>query len=367
MKFSRRHFLVTTAGVLAAGSCFDLRSRLHGAVLSAYEDPSGRQFIGGIDLASERVFGAQVPVRAHGCDVDPLDARRVLFFARRPGLQAFELRLDTGVARPAFSTPAGRHLAGHGLFSRDGRWLFVPEHDYANARGIISVRDTRDFRIAAELPSGGLDPHEVAWLGDDLLVANGGIMTHPSTFRQKLNISTMDPSLCRLDARTGACLEQLRLPDHLLSIRHLSVASDGRAVAGLQYEGDPQRAPGLVADYRKGRGFTLLPLPANALERSNGYVASVLADAGRNRVLAACPRGQGVAAWRLDTGAFVAFVEAVEAYGLSQTRDGVPLVSQRDGTALTVDGDGPRALARSTRIRWDDHWRFHEDAVTVRA
>ena len=340
-------------------------SKLSGTVLSAYENTRGEQFIGGIDLATALIFGAQIPLRAHGCDIDPRDPQRVLFFARRPGTEAFELRLDTQRARRVFTTPVGRHLAGHGLFSRDGDWLFVPEHDYVQARGVISVRDTRTFAIAAELSSGGLDPHELVWLGDDLLVANGGILTHPQSYRQKLNIPTMDPSLCRLDARTGARLDQLRLPDHLLSIRHLSVASASRAVAGLQYEGDPQRAPGLVGDYRKGQGFKLLDMPAPELARSNGYVASVLADLHRNRVLAACPRGPGIAAWRLDTGEFVGVIDAPEAYGVSQTQEGVPLISQRDGAALTVSRDTARTLAQSNRIRWDDHWRFHEQAVTV--
>lgn len=370
MPLTRRQFLSATAAAFAGGALglyVASRSSLKGVLLSAYEDVRGQQFIGGLNLATLRPFGAPIPVRAHGCDADPRDPHRVLFFARRPGVEAFELHIDSGAVRTAFATPAGRHLAGHGLFSRDGQWLYTPEHDYEQARGVISVRDTRDFRIVAELSSGGLDPHEVVWLGEDLLVANGGIMTHPSSYRRKLNIPTMDPSLCRLEATSGRCIEQLRLPDHLLSIRHLSVVSPEHAVAGLQYEGDAQRAPGLVAAYRKGRGFALLPTPAAELQRSNGYIASVLADAKRNRVLAACPRGTGVATWRLDTGEFVGTIEAVEAYGLSQTPDGLPCASQRDGTALAIEHDAARHLAVSDRIRWDDHWRFHEDAITVAA
>lgn len=368
--FTRRQFLLTF-GIALAGSAVGLyvgaRTHLRGVLLSAYEDERGQQFIGGLNLATHCPFGTAIPMRAHGCDVDPRSPHRVLFFARRPGTQAFELHIDSGAVRNVFSTPDGRHLAGHGVFSRDGQWLYTPEHDYEHARGVISVRDTRDFRIVAELDSGGLDPHELAWLGDELLVANGGIMTHPSSYRRKLNIPTMDPSLCRLDAKSGHCIEQLRLPDHLLSVRHLSVVNAEHAITGLQYEGDAQHAPGLVAEYRRGRGFNLLSTPALELKRSNGYVASVLADANRNRVFAACPRGAGVAAWRLDNGEFVGVIAASEAYGLSQTRDAVPCLSQRDGTALTIEHDAARRLSASNRIRWDDHWRFHEDAVTVAA
>lgn len=368
MTITRRQALLVATGLLTVGASgfhFASRAKLRGSLLSAYENTRGEQFIGALDLATSRIVGAPIPLRAHGCDIDPRDPDRVVFFARRPGTEGFEWRLDTQQARHVFTTPAGRHLAGHGLFSRDGAWLFVPEHDYEQAHGVISVRDTRTFAIAEELFSGGLDPHELVWLGDELLVANGGIMTHPRSFRQKLNIATMDPCLCRLDARTGACLEQLRLPDHLLSIRHLSVANADQAIAGLQYEGDPQHAPGIVAMYRRQRGFELLPMPTAQLQRSNGYVASVLADATRNRAYAACPRGAGVAAWRLDTAAFVGVIDALETYGLAQAHEGTPLVSQRDGTVLRVNGDTAHAVAPSNRIRWDDHWRFHEHAVTV--
>lgn len=371
MPVTRRRFLITAIGGAVAAGALGLRliqrNDRKGLLLSAYEDFRGLQYIGGIDLATLKIFGVQIPMRAHACDVDPRDTQRVLFFARRPGTDAFELHLDTGVMFRAFTTPAGRHLAGHGLFSRDGQWLFTPEHDYEHARGVIAVRDARNFRIVAELASGGLDPHEVVWIGDELLVANGGIMTHPRSYREKLNIPTMDPSLCRLDARSGRCLEQLRLPDHLLSIRHLSVASSDHAVAGLQYEGDQQRTPGLVAEYRKGLGLRLLPTPPADLQQSKGYVASVLADLQCNRVFAACPRGTGVYSWRLDTGEFAGVITAREVYGLSQGRDGEPFASQRDGTALSLAGAKARAIAASERLRWDDHWRFHEQTITVHA
>jgi uncharacterized protein len=370
MTFTRRRFLLTSTAALAAagaGVYFGTRLPLSGLLLSAYEDARGDQHIGGIDLRSQRLFGAVVPMRAHGCDVDPRDPNRVLFFARRPGTQAFELRLDAGHARSVFTTPPGRHLAGHGLFSYDGQWLFTPEHDYEHTRGVIAVRDTRDFRVVAELSSGGLDPHEIAWAGSELLVANGGIMTHPRSYRRKLNIATMDPSLCLLDAASGACKEQWRLPDHLLSIRHLAIANSTEAFAGLQYEGDAQHAPGIVAHYRKGMGLRLLPMPAAELRASNGYVASVSVDGPRNLAFASCPRGRGVASWRFDRGEFVRVIPAAEAYGVSQTKNGVPLASQRDGTTLCLTQGSSPSVWTANAIHWDDHWRWHEDAVTVAA
>jgi hypothetical protein len=363
---SRRRFMIGSAaalGSLALGiGIVPGRRQLRGTLLSAFEDARGDQYIGGISLETRRVFGARVPARAHGCAVDPKDPQRALFFARRPGTSAYELLRDSMAVCTAFETPSGRHLAGHGVFSNDGDVLFTPEHDYERMRGVVAVRDARDFSVLAEIDTRGIDPHEVAWLpnGRSLLVANGGIMTHPRTYRRKLNIPTMDPSLCVIDVASGACKEQWRLPDHLLSIRHLAVATDATVAVGLQYEGNPDEAPGIVAVYRPVDGLRVLDVAAHERRRFRGYVASIALSESRNLIAAACPYGSGVACWTLDARRYVGFVAAAETYGLSRLVDGSVVASQRDGTAYQIDTDllNPRELQieNRTSLRWDDHW-----------
>jgi len=308
------------------------------------------------------VFGARVPLRAHGCAVAPSNPMRVIFFARRPGTQAFELDRETTAVRMIFTTPAGRHLAGHGLFSADGAWVLTPEHDYERARGVIAVRDARTFAIEHEIDTHGIDPHELAWSPDHtrLIVANGGILTHPRTYRRKLNIPTMDPSLCVLNAANGERLEQWRLQDHLLSIRHLAVAANGAVAVGLQYEGEPTAAPTIAALYRPGHGLEALPVPDGERAQLRGYVASVALSDAEDAIVAACPYGNGVATWSLHERAYERFIPAAETYGVSRLADGSLIASQRDGTAYALVGRHSRArfvtVAHESPIRWDDHW-----------
>lgn len=361
---SRRIFIAQTIATIAATSvlpgCVGTPSR-RGTLLSGFEDARGDQYIGGLSLADGRVFGARIPVRAHGCALDPRDPQRAIFFARRPGTQAFVLDLASQRARLAFETTAGRHFAGHGVFSTDGTLLYTPEHDYERKRGVLGVRDARDFRLVGEIETQGLDPHDIAWLPGHgrLLVANGGILTHPRTFRRKLNIDTMDPSLCAIDAASGECLEQWRLGDHQLSIRHLSVASDGTAAVGLQYEGARSPKPSVVALYRPQRGLTLLEAPSEALASMAGYVASVCVSDAHDLVAASCPYGKGIVCWTRQ-GVFRGVVPAAEAYGLSRLADGSVYVSQRDGLAFELDETRLRSqfvkVVASEAIRWDDHW-----------
>lgn len=361
MTTTRREFLIRSIGVIGASALLPacaVNETRHGTLLSAFEDARGDQFVGGLSLEDGRVFGARVPMRAHGCTLDPKKPQHALFFARRPGTHAFQLDLATQRVRTIFTTSEGRHLSGHGVFSAAGDLLFTPEHDYEHARGVIAVRDTTNFNIVHEIDTRGIDPHEIAWLPGKkhLLVANGGIMTHPRTFRRKLNIDTMDPSLCVIDAASGECLEQWRLPDHLLSIRHLSIAADGSAAVGLQYEGEPTRAPGLVALYEPNAGLRLLELPEPT--RFAGYVASVCMTS--DVIAASCPFGEGIALWSRGTGRFIDIVAAAEAYGLSRVADGVIYASQRDGRAFELDKVRTRShfmkVASAEAIRWDDHW-----------
>jgi uncharacterized protein len=369
LSLSRRKFLLTSlsATALAAGGglLFGSRSEARtGTLLSAFEDARGDQYVGGLSLADEKVFGARVPMRAHGCAIHPTDPNRVLFFARRPGTQAFELDRATLRVRTIFSTQEGRHLAGHGTYSPNGVLILTPEHDYEHARGVVVVRDARDFSIVGEMDTHGIDPHELAWLpdGKSLLVANGGIMTHPRTFRRKLNIPTMDPSLCMLDAANGERKGQWRLPEHLLSIRHVAMASDGTTAVGLQYEGNnKEQAPGIVALYRPQRAqLTLLTAPPEETRRFQGYVASIAISETHDVITAACPYGGGVACWSLRDERYLGFIAASETYGLSRVADGSILASQRDGSAYGVDESRLKSqflkILSSQPIRWDDHW-----------
>ena len=363
---SRRRFLLASGGVVAlggAGFATMLSRQAHaGTLLSAFENERGDQYVGGLQLPSRHVFGARVPLRAHGCAVHPQDSLRVLYFARRPGTQAFELDRKTNQVRTLFTTPRGRHLAGHGVFSRDGAWLYTPEHDYENIRGVIAVRDARTFDVVAELDTRGIDPHEVLLSADgsQLVVANGGILTHPRSYRQKLNIPTMDPSLCVLDAASGACREQWRLLDHLLSIRHLALMKDGAVAVGLQYEGAPEAAPSVAAVYRPAVGLELLAIPDAARPRMHGYVASIAVSEAADVIAAACPYGKGVACWSASTGAYIDFIDAAETYGVSRLTDGSLIASQRDGTVFALSDGRSRSrfvtLDRESPIRWDDHW-----------
>jgi hypothetical protein len=178
-----------------------------------------------------------LPSRAHGVLYGRKNPRLAIVVARRPGdyLMRFPIRGEAEVEIE--KAGGGRVFNGHAAFSLDAATLYTTENSSTDGSGFIGVRDAQTFSQLAEWPTHGMDPHAMLVEPDGtLLVANGGILTLADTGRVKLEQERMDPSLVRIDTRSGALLGQWRLADSRLSIRHLARAPDGSVGVALQAE-----------------------------------------------------------------------------------------------------------------------------------
>lgn len=288
---SRRGFL---AGLIATGFSPALTWADAGGptFLTAAKKPDGTFILCGVDEALAIIFEVPLPGRGHAATAHPVRPEAVAF-ARRPGRFAIVVNCVTGQADAILDAPTGRHFYGHGAFSMDGRWLFTSENDFDAAKGVIGVWDASDgYRRVGEMPSGGVGPHEIKRLpGEDILVvANGGIETHPDAGRSKLNIPTMAPNLTYLKDRE--IIEQIELGPEFQknSIRHLATSSAGDVAFGMQWEGAGE-APPLVAVHRIGRGTDIVEMPADDHRKMSGYVGSIAFSQDGQRIAATSPRG----------------------------------------------------------------------------
>jgi uncharacterized protein len=239
-----------------------------------------------------------LPARGHDLVQRP-GTRECVVFARRPGTFAVAFSSDDSAAPAAFKSRPDRHFFGHGVFSADGRLLYTSENDFEAARGVIGVRDaTAGYRQTGEFDAGGMEPHDLCLLSDGrtLVIANGGLETHPSSERESLNVAMMEPSLIHLDTETGDVLEVHRLPAsmHKLSIRHLAVARGDLVCFGCQHQGSASEHPALIGLHKRGIELRLIEAGPDIYRPLRNYVGSVSADAGGDLVAASSPRG-GVA------------------------------------------------------------------------
>ena len=332
--------------------------------LSARADDAGGYRVSGFAADGVRFLDLPLPGRGHSFAVRP-DGRAAVHFARRPGRFALVLDLAQGAIEQGVETPGGRHFYGHGVFGQDGRLLYATENDFDGERGVIGVYDADSgYERVGEFMSHGIGPHEIALLSDGqtLVVANGGIATHPDLPRVKLNLPIMAPSLCHIDRQSGTLLQELTLDPalHRLSIRHLAVGPADTVAVAMQYEGPAHHRVPLVGLQRSGGALHLLRGPPAVLRAMKNYCGSVCFDAsgGDHRRLRAARRPRdllgrrrgplpvvrrGPGRLRRRTG------RAAERVPGQQRTGGVVVIDARSGKAR------PFSVSRLQNGRWDNH------------
>ncbi|MEX1365987.1 MAG: DUF1513 domain-containing protein, partial [Nannocystaceae bacterium] len=255
---------------------------------------------------------------AHGLTPSPHDdALLVLFEKRGPGACVVDLR--AGVVAQVLQAGQGRQFYGHGVFSKDGSLLYCVETDLADGyRGVLSVRDGRDFQVLGELPSYGVAPHDCALWGDGnvLVVTNGGTPVGNEQDR---------PNVAFVDLRTNALLESVRPTNPWINTGHVAVGSGGEiAVVSAPRDGlsSTDDVGGVSLRGTTGPLRTAEQPPA-LIRTLKGETLSVVIHEPTRSVATTTPLGGCIMVWDLDTG---------------QPR-GRLLVPEPRGVALSLDGD----------------------------
>jgi hypothetical protein len=347
----RRSFL-KAAGVifttaLAPRSLMALE-RTDAVYASGFKAPDGSFGVATVSERGEIIDRVALPARAHGMAYSTATVRAVAF-ARRPGTFAMVFDPSRQAEPIMITSPEGRHFYGHGHFSPDGRFLYASENDFDGNRGMIGVYDARDkFRRIAEFDAHGIGTHDMT-VSDDgklLVIANGGIETHPDFGRTKLNVDRMEPSLVLLDARSGALIQRHRLPASLkqLSTRHLDITDNGRIWFACQWEGARNALPPLAGWFSRGEDLSFVSLPEKTTVRLGNYVGAIAVNRRDGVVGLTSPIGGAAVTLDAKTGAVVKEEAVREAAGVAPAAHGIAVSSY----------DGQFNETRS-QVAWDQH------------
>lgn len=369
----RRSFLAGLGGTALLGGLTGPSASFANALLgsgvndtplfaSPLMDTSGSYAIGIFDEAGQEYARIGLPDRGHGIAISP-DRQTLVTFARRPGTFALVVRPFETAEPQLITSETGRHFYGHGTFSADGRLLYAVENDYVGNRGLLGVYDVtgRTAHRIGEIETGGIGPHEVLLCpdGKSLVVANGGILTHPDQPREKLNLDTMQPSVAFIDCATGDLTVQHRLHAslHQLSLRHMTIDARGRSWVGAQYEGAETDTPPLVAHFSQDQAITLCELPDNLTGQLANYIGSVTANASGDVIATSAPRAGKVVFWNAGNGQCIGSANIPDACGVAPIDRSSFMISDGLGgmSFLETPGDTPLVLARSPGTSWDNH------------
>lgn len=370
--FSRRNLLAAGVGGASALWARAVASALPAApaetpggclaFVSAATTADGGHWAFGLDAAGRELFRARLPSRGHQMAVSP-DGATLFATPRRPGTTAAVVDLRQGTVAATCESSPGRHFYGHAIFSSDGDFLLTTENDYGLGRGVVAVRDARTLEVVAEFDSGGIGPHELVWLGGGrLAVANGGILTHPSAPRKKLNLGRMAPNVSILEADTGRLIDQAPALDSPASLRHLAVAGDAdcdAVVVAMQYEGPPSDDVPLLAAYRGNGALEPWHAPLDRQRNMKQYVASVAVDQTTGHAAATCPRANLVTFWDVPTRRYLGESRLRDCGGVAVSAEGEFVVTSGVGAVVRFDAGTfarrERGTTRFAGIRWDNH------------
>jgi hypothetical protein len=365
MHINRRTFLGLTGAALAAsalGGWALMHSGPQPLLLSARNDSGGKHFAVGYRLDGSQVFATQVSERCHDVIGHPF-LPMALFVGRRPSTQSYLIDTRDGRLLQTLNSPKQRHFYGHAVFHKDGEWLYATENDTSEpGRGVLGVYRLQGEQLqrTGELSTHGIGPHQLLWLpdGETLAVANGGIRTEADS-RVEMNLDTMESSLVLMH-RDGSLISKEQLPEHMNSVRHMAVASDGTLVSGQQYMGEISDVVPLLAIKRPGQPFQHFPVAEAQRQLMNQYTASVAIHSELRLLALTAPRGNRVFIWDLDSAELRLDAPLADCAGVGAVAEGF-VVSSGVGRCRLYDCRSAQISSQPLQLPaglWDNHLRL---------
>ncbi|MEM6817531.1 MAG: DUF1513 domain-containing protein [Pseudomonadota bacterium] len=320
MRFTRRD-IVAGLGALPLGAC-SIGVRPRAALVSAAKTAGDQYVAVRISDRDEIDYVVPLPERGHDALVSP-DGQVLTVVARRPGRTIAQFRWSDGKLLGVMEAAKNRHFYGHAIYGPGGRTLLTSENDLETGDGVITVRDGTTLEPITTFPSFGIGPHEMVWHPDNgnLVVANGGIATHPDYGRVPLNVGAMTPSLVQIDVRRGILIDKRTPRFNESSVRHIDILNDGTTLVGLQQQEGLAEDAALVvsANWSTGEARELEALTANSadLRALESYTASVCCEPRSGISVVTAPRGHRVTFWNARKGTHLKTVRISDAAGVT--------------------------------------------------
>ncbi|MAY01946.1 MAG: twin-arginine translocation pathway signal [Gammaproteobacteria bacterium] len=340
--------------------------------LSAASDSDSQHWVKAFSINDnqlEMLYSHRLPERAHAVALHP-NQQSFVTLARRPGTFMLIGDVQSGEVLQEVDAVPDRHFYGHGVFSADGEYFYTTENAYDDTHGdngrigVWRYNNTSGtMQRVDEFYSYGVGPHELLLMPDQdtLVIANGGIRTHPDSERDKLNIDIMRPNLVYIDRHRGSLLEIHSLPAeyHQASIRHIDVNASAQVAIAMQFEGEPFMRVPLLATHRRGEAIRTLMAPEQVQSRLQQYVGSIRFDHSGRFFVASCPRANLLTFWDAENGEFISQLRARDACGVCAYADGF-VFSTGTGRIAYYDllNDQLEDIGEEQQLRglfWDNH------------
>ena len=331
-------------------------------IMSGYRDIQGFDNFGLFRFDGKKVFSVKLNWRSH--DSEFVNKKKeIVVFPRRPGKKIIIIDAKEGILKNEITSKKGYHYYGHGTYSDSRKYLYASENNYTytdSKSGIIGIYDTENnYKRIGEFSSYGIGPHEIKMSSDEsnIIVANGGILTHPNFPRIKLNLDSMDPNISIINANSGKLIQQYKLSKGLNknSIRHLDVSSSGEIIIACQYNGNILEEVPLLVKINKENKVKFLHFPKELAKKSKNYCGGIKILNNSDMLMASFPRGGILAYWNLSDGKFIGLKNNKDVCGIDVINNlSLFVISNGKGEIFVKQTNKYKKLFNKN-IQWDNH------------
>ncbi len=307
--YSRRQFLLGSVAYLSVAQA-NAYSFIPGKklptqlLLSACTDNNNEHYIAASTIEGEFYYRIPIPERAHD-SLYNVKNHHAVYFGRRPSQNIYIIDVINKSLVKTITASEYRHFYGHGVLDNTMQYLYVTENNYKEGKGCIGVYDVNEgYRKVNEFDSDGIGPHQLLLLPDNktLVVANGGLLKHPSQSKKILNREGFNSCLSYIDTQTGKLLGRYHCAFPKNSLRHMAVNTEGKIFVGAQSYADDPTIP-LVFSHQGENILTPFKAEEFIWQAHQQYTGSLAVN--KNTLAVTSPRGNMISFWDINNNIFL--------------------------------------------------------------
>ena len=319
-------------------------------------------FFGCFNLDGSLKYKINLECRGHDIVIIK-DLNDICLLTRRPNNKLIVINKDNGEVKKIISAPEGRHFYGHAAYNNLKKLLYVTENNYNfddERSGVIAIYDPfKNYNRIGELKSNGIGPHEIKInKKGHLLVANGGVLTHPDYPKIKLNLYDIASNISIIEPHSGLVIKELRLEEKFKnnSIRHLDIDSNNYIYFACQnYLKDNKQQLPLIFSYYADTLKTY-KIPKKIYSYTKKYSGSIKASYKDDYVYASFPRGNKLLVWNKLTARLTNSIDFNDNCGIGiNVKNDAVYVSNGFGDIICLKKDKKVFKISFNNVKFDNH------------
>ena len=296
-----------------------------------------KSYYGVFDINGKLICDVKLDTRAHD-SIFIRELNKIVIISRRPKNLIYVLDLNKNRVVNKIVAPNNRHFYGHGVFSNKYKLMFVTENNFSfddERAGSIGIYDPyKNFKRVGEYLSYGIGPHELKINNNNnLIIANGGLLTNPDYPRIILNLSNISSNISDIDISSGNQNEKffldIKLKNH--SIRHIDLDNQGNIFGACQVYNKLEKSGSLVF-LKKNNTAHFFKIKKELINKIQQYTGSIKVDTNSRELYATFPKGNRLLVWNYKKNVLIKNIKLNDVCGLA--------VDKKKNNVYITNGNG---------------------------